>query len=468
MKNSKTLQETVIKNNYCIGCGACEFVQPDKYQVKLSKYGMYNAEVKDENILTDLNTQKVCPFSDSAENENYIAEKIYNSDEHEHDTSIGNFLSNYAGYVDEGEFREKGSSGGFGKWLLTELLETDYVDYVIQVEPNKKNGELFTYSIFSKGDDLLVGSKSAYYPVTMVDGLNFIKKNKGRYAITALPCFSKAIRLLCLQDDILNSRVKFVLGVICGHLKSTGFAESLAWQVGVEPNKLEHIEFRGKIEGKRANEKGIYAIDSNNQKSKVVSSRSLIGGDWGHGLFKYKACDYCDDVVGETTDVSIGDAWLDDYINDSKGANVVIIRNKIINDIVKKAINTSRLKLDAISKEKVIKSQSAGIRHRREGLSYRLYLKQKEGSWAPKKRVEPKKINESQRRNIYKIREKLSANSHKYFLQAKHQNDLKVFETKISKEIETYKSFYLPFWKRKIRNILIKLRILNLIKRFKK
>src|SRR5699024_4940037 len=143
-----------------------------------------------------------------------------------------------------------------------ELLNKGHVNYIIQVEPNRRQGKLFTYSIFEKGDDILSGSKSAYYPVTMVDALNFIKENEGSYAITALPCFSKAIRLLCLEDEELKARIKFILGVICGHLKSTGFAESLAWQVGVKPSDLEKIEFREKIEGGKANEKGVYAVDN--------------------------------------------------------------------------------------------------------------------------------------------------------------------------------------------------------------
>ena len=32
--------------------------------------------------------------------------------------------------------------------------------------------------------------------------------------------------------------------------------------------------------------------------------------DWGMGIFKLGACDYCDDIVGETADISFGDAWL--------------------------------------------------------------------------------------------------------------------------------------------------------------
>ncbi|MGC9322644.1 MAG: Coenzyme F420 hydrogenase/dehydrogenase, beta subunit C-terminal domain, partial [Kosmotogaceae bacterium] len=60
----------------------------------------------------------------------------------------------------------------------------------------------------------------------------------------------------------------------------------------------------------------------------------FYGYNWGYGFFKYKACDYCDDVVSETADVSVGDAWLPEYVNDSGGTNVVIVRNPVIKKII--------------------------------------------------------------------------------------------------------------------------------------
>lgn len=452
MINKSDISQTVIKNDYCIGCGACEYINPEKYKIEISQYGMHKAKVNDESLVTDLISSKVCPFSNASKDESYLSDKLFDKNL-DFDHRIGKFTNCYAGYVKEGKFREKGSSGGFGKWLLNELLNLGYVDYVIQVEPNTKKGQLFSYTVYVKGDDILSGSKSAYYPVTMTEALSFIKNNPGKYAITALPCFSKALRLLARQDEDLNERVKFVLGVICGHLKSTGFAESLSWQVGVKPDRLKEIEFRGKIEGKKANEKGIFAVDLNDNKSETVSSRSLLGGDWGHGFFKYKACDYCDDIVGETADISIGDAWLDDYMDDHKGANVLISRNNVIDNIISEGIESGRLFLKKIGKDDVIKSQAAGIRHRREGLSYRLYLKNKGNEWVPDKRVKPQRISKRKRRKIYELREKLREESHKYFLNAKMKDDINIFFNKIGPTLQEYEKAYMPEWKRTIKKI---------------
>jgi coenzyme F420-reducing hydrogenase beta subunit len=44
---------------------------------------------------------------------------------------------------------------------------------------------------------------------------------------------------------------------------------------------------------------------------------------WGAGFFQNSACNYCDDVVAETSDIAFGDAWVEPYSSDGRGTNVV-------------------------------------------------------------------------------------------------------------------------------------------------
>src|SRR3546814_3374610 len=44
----------------------------------------------------------------------------------------------------------------------------------------------------------------------------------------------------------------------------------------------------------------------------------LVDGDWGAGFFQNSACNFCDDVVAETADISFGDAWLEPYSSDGR------------------------------------------------------------------------------------------------------------------------------------------------------
>lgn len=422
--------DTVIKNDYCIGCGACSFANKD-FKVGYDKFGMYKAMWNGKELSSDDKSVHVCPFSNQSKNEDEISNEIFKSAEG-HNGYIGRYIQSYVGHVTEDSFRVKGSSGGFSKWILAELLRTGVVDYVIQVNSGEEEGKLFTYNVYSDYREVINGSKSAYYPVTLQEALEFIEKNDGRYAVTAIPCFSKALRNICSLYPEINDKIKFIIGIICGHLKSTGFAESLGWQLDVKPSQLQGIEFRGKIEGLKANEKGVYAVNDRGEKSDIVSSKKLFGGNWGYGFFKYKACDYCDDVVGETADVSVGDAWLKEIMDDHRGSNVIIIRNQIIGTLTQKAIEEGRLNLTKVNEDVVVRSQYGGIRHRREGLKYRLYLRKRKGEWAPKKRVLPSKDLEPARKKIYRVRENLRHYSHIYFKKAKEKDDYSYFERKMN------------------------------------
>ena len=433
-----SLFDTVIDNGYCIGCGACSYADPNTYSVEIDVYGMYQANVLSEKESKDSKSQslsrspspkEVCPFSDVGPNEDEIAAEKF-SDEIPHNDKIGKHISCYAGHVEVGEFRDAGSSGGFGKWLLTELLERGEVDYVIQVTPKFNRDdkeEIFKYGVFDSADEILEGSKSAYYPVSMNEALEFIKENEGQYAITALPCFSKALELVRRQDEVIDERVSYTLGLVCGHLKSKAFAQSFGWELGVRPDDLAGIDFRGETQGEKANEKGVYAINKDGERSPTVSSRDLIGGNWGHNVFRYKACDYCDDVVGETADVTFGDAWIPPYEDDPDGANVVVTRNERLEEIIREAIENGALEFDDISAEDVIESQAGGLRDRRQGLAYRLARQVEKGNWYPEKRVEPAKTGSKQRDKVYEKRMELREKSHEFFLEAKRRDDFKYY-----------------------------------------
>lgn len=168
---------------------------------------------------------------------------------------------------------------------------------------------------------------------------------------------------------------------------------------------------------------------------------------WGHGFFKYQACDYCDDVVAETADVTVGDAWLPQYVKDSSGTNVVIVRNPLIQDIIQQGIISNRIHLDFIDADNAAKSQDAGLRHRREGLAYRLHLKDKAGLWRPEKRVKAQFRHFSRRlRKIQKLRVRMATESHFAFEKAIRAGRFIVFRNSMESIVKIYDNIYKPSW----------------------
>jgi coenzyme F420 hydrogenase subunit beta len=447
-KSIRELFDTVVENDYCIGCGACASVEGSPLTMKFDKDGKLRPflDTTKEMDDKDVDVLSVCPFSNESKNETELGAKIFSQENNiSYNEFTGHFINCYAAYVKAGEFRQKGSSGGMGSWIASQLLKHNLVDGVIHVKGSKEDTEkLFEYQISNNENELLEGAKSKYYPIEMSQVMKFIKQNSGRYALIGVPCFIKAVRLLAEKDETIKSQIKFTIGLVCGHLKSDMFAKSMGWQMGINPENLETIDFRKKLEGRAASNYGVEVVGTQNGKlvAKSAPTRELYTTNWGHGLFKYNACDYCDDVLAETADITVGDAWLPQYVKDSMGTNIVIVRNPVIQKLVDE--NSSELYIDKLSAHDVYESQAGGFRHRREGLAYRLYLKDQKEEWRPEKRVKPNNNISSKRKKIYEKRVILVKESFTAFKIAEEKKEFNTFIDHMDPIIKDYNKTVAP------------------------
>ena len=199
--------------------------------------------------------------------------------------------------------------------------------------------------------------------------LALVRQTPGRYAIVGMPCFVKASNLLRRSDPVLRDRIVLTVGIFCGHLKSARFADYLSVQLGVPPDQVAAINFRHKYEQSPASNYGVEITDRAGRKYASQMSE-IYGGNWGYGFFKYDACHYCDDLAAETADVAFGDAWLPGYVNDPKGTNVVVVRNRMVDEVLLEGKRAARVHLEPIHVTIVSLSQASGLRDRREGLAF--------------------------------------------------------------------------------------------------
>ncbi|MFO1143710.1 MAG: Coenzyme F420 hydrogenase/dehydrogenase, beta subunit C-terminal domain [Amaricoccus sp.] len=196
-------------------------------------------------------------------------------------------------------------------------------------------------------------------------------------------------------------------------MKSARMIESFAWQMQAEMADVRRIDYRTKHPDRPAN---WYVAELGLADGSVRSRHwwDMADGDWGAGFFQSSACDSCDDVVGETADVSFGDAWVEPHASDPGGTNVVVVRSPAIHRLIEAARADGRLALAPVDANFVAQTQAAGLRHRREGLAYRL-------SWArsglaPNKRVEPRATAlPLRRRLVYRLRAQIARWSHRIF-----------------------------------------------------
>lgn len=435
MNPFEELINNVVDNGYCIGCGACAVTDHSPIEIKLDSNGQYQAVISKDPPLdnvVDYEVNEVCPFSRSSVNEDNIARDIFDESlNYKH--KIGYYDKLYAGYVLENDFRVNGSSGGFGSWIASELLKNKMVDEVIHVKGGADNMK-FKYSVSQTVEEIKEGSKSRYYPVEMSEVLDYVKEERKEFAIVGIPCFIKSVRLLAKQNEQINRSIKYTIGLVCGHLKSSLYSQMLAWEMGIEPDSDFDIDFRKKKPGKKASDYSTEVVKktSNDTKIREEQTNEMFGTTWGYGFFKYNACDFCDDILAETADITVGDAWLPEYTEDHMGTNIIVSRNKQISQLINEASKEDRIKIDRLKKEKIIESQAGGFRHRHNGLAYRLAIKEKNDEWIPKKRINPSWDLPIRRKLLYRLRMLIQKKSITNFKIAKKYKSLNLFKVLMS------------------------------------
>ncbi len=435
MYTNKKNYDEIVREKYDFGTGISTVVT-DNIKMILNEHGEYVPTFLEPFSTFDSEKIEKLAYTCSSlspRNEYDVAKSLFSSqNDIKFDERIGFYNALYAGYVIEGHYRKNGSSGGFATWILKELLEQKYVDYVINVKATQHPEKLFSYSISKSVEEIIKGSKTKYYPVELSEVLKIVKEVPGKYAIIGLPSFIMELRLLSEIDETIKERITFMIGLVCGHQKSSKFADILAWQCGIKPGELKSIDFRKKIENQPSSSYGIEVTGTiDGEEVRIVKEmKELYGGDWGKGLFKIRASDFTDDVMNETADITLGDAWLPEYTMDSEGNNIVIIRNPIIKRIVEKALTEGRIKLDEISVSKIIESQAAHYRHTQEELPYRLRKKEKRNEWIPKKRVDIREPISFIRKRIQDVRENICLKAPIHYDESVKRNNLDYFMKK--------------------------------------
>jgi coenzyme F420-reducing hydrogenase beta subunit len=410
----------IARGGLCIGCGSCVANAPVSAagtgpRMELDPFGL----LKPAGSRSWLRQRTewlaaTCPFSPSAADEDDLAASLYPAAELSH-PATGRFISAHVGHVREPSFRADGSSGGLASWVLAELLDRGLIEGAAHVAPvaGRAPGErFFRYRIARTADEARAGAKSRYYPVEMSGIIDEIRSAPGSYAVVGVPCFIKAVQLLRRRDPVLRERIAFTLGLFCGHMKSARFVESFAWQMGVDVDAIAAVEFRRK-DNTRAASTYTAELRLRDGTALVRDWWNMADGDWGAGFFQSQACNFCDDVVGETADISFGDAWVEPYASDGRGTNVVVTRSPVLAALIADGVAKRRLELAPVDGGFVERTQAAGLRQRREGLAYRLTWRRR--GVAPRKRVRPSARQPLRRKLIYRSRSAISAWSHRVF-----------------------------------------------------
>lgn len=377
--NTKYTILDIVAQDLCTGCGICVSESRNSLKMEWDKFGFLKPYMIGESI--NDNAIKVCPFNPTPDaevrDEDDLAD-IFLAKTKNRDSKIGRFENTYVGYANE--FRETSSSGGIATFIFKKLLEDKIVDNLFIV---KEVHGTYKYQLFNDVTDVVKISKTRYIPVTLEELFLKINEIDGRVAISGVACFIKAIRLKQYYHPELKEKIPFLVGIICGGLKSKFFTDYLVQKAGID-SAYSKQEYRIKEPTSTASDYSFGAFDEKNNFHQL--KMKAVGDMWGTGLFKSNACDFCDDVTTELADISLGDAWLEPFSNDGLGTSVIISRTKLADSLIREGIDNNSLSVNLLSLDAFRQSQKGSFNHRNAGMKYRIHSRRKEGLIVPYKR----------------------------------------------------------------------------------
>ena len=382
----------VVAHDLCIGCGLCAGVCPNEHlRVAFNAFGEYVAfENPNECAASCDLCLRVCPFSPTSKDEDVLGKKCFEDvPGMSHASETGYYLRTVLGYSAADGHRANGASGGLLTWTLETLLARGLVDRVACVSPVREADRAMKFTMCSTAEEVRAASRSAYYPVEISEMIRTMLSRPGRYVITVLPCFAKAIRQAMEAVPRLRERVAFVLGLACGGGKSKFYAEYICAMGGGDAHRLDRVTFRIKDPERPASDHGtrcVSAAGTPEEHACTVFGSEGPGLAWAHLYFTPIACSFCDDGFAELADGTFMDAWRPGFMEDPGGHSIVILRNQTLSDLFRDGMASGALAMRDVDIAEAIASQPSMLHFKRTLIRERVRLAAEMGQRVPPKR----------------------------------------------------------------------------------
>ena len=352
----------VLKNKLCTGCGTCVGICPtNAIEFHRESNGLYVPEVNVSLCSKCGLCVKICPgYSiNFDELNNLIFSKIPDN------VFLGNFINCYLGHSMDTQIRWCSSSGGVLSSLLISALEKKIIDAALVTKMSKENPLEPEVIVARSREDIVSASKSKYCPVPVNTAIKKLLDSDEKVAVVGLPCHIAGIRKAEMADEKLRKKIVLHLGLFCSHTINFLGTELLLEKLGVRKEDVVGLGYRGN------GWPGKMTVELKGGEKKIMSSPKCWRALFSSFSFIPFRCTLCCDFSNEFSDISFGDAWLPELMNDKVGTSMLISRTELGERLIQKTMLEGEIKVSKISSENVIQSQLRNFYFKKKNLKAR-------------------------------------------------------------------------------------------------
>jgi len=341
-----------ILDEFCKGCGTCEGVCPQgAIRLHRQENGRYLPRREEELCRTCDLCYRSCPAWPFHQN-GLSFKSLKSAPAHD---LIGPFLHTYSGFSNDKEMRFLSSSGGITSSILASKLRTGEIDTALVVR--LKGGNPFAEPevlLVRKAEEIQSTLGSKYLPIPLNRAIKEIMSRGEirRVGVVGLPCHLEGLSKAGSIFKELRDKIAFTLGLFCRHTKELGFTRILLSRLGVDISQLDSLSYR--CSGWPGYVRALLT-DGTERMSPYFDEGFVFL--WLLQSFAPLSCMLCCDPTAEFADISVGDAWVDEFADEKSGISLAITRTQRGEALARQAMADDVISMQEISSEKVVKSQ---------------------------------------------------------------------------------------------------------------
>ncbi len=339
--------QDVARWRLCVGCGACAFVCPQR--------NITLVDVVGEGIRPRLSADRCTQCGDCLAacpgiNADHSSRAGVNGLLGELLQGWGPVLEVWEGHASDQSLRFNGSSGGAASALALHCLEHEGMHGVLHIAAEGRTPYTNKTVLSRSREEILSRAGSRYSPASPCDGLELIESAPGPCVFIGKPCDVAALRKVGRIRKRLEKNVGVALGIFCAGTPSTQGTLDLLRRLDVKPDDLEALRYRG--QGWPGDFVALAKGSANSVK------RLTYRESWGF-IQKYRPyrCHLCPDGTGEFADISCGDPWYREILENEQGYSLVLVRTERGREILRRARDVGSVTLKRADPELLERSQ---------------------------------------------------------------------------------------------------------------